>query len=231
MEKSLEQLHHEHDYETIVKRFESYLGRYKEIFNPRSTTKKVLGLSKHCNDINRTLRYLTHNSSASEVHQMRNSIIDIFGEEELYQVIYLSFLITIDKFDVTRGVPLEKFIYNYYPYIFTAEINKLAGPRQVMNDPTLMSPLTDRDDDGAFTKGLDLSGIELDVEWIEGTTCNEPFTVLTSLERKILVMLFAENKTQEEVAQIMGYHFSSIKRKKNDILTKLIFRLNELEDD
>ena len=231
MEKSLEELHKEHNYDEITKRFENYLGRYKEIFNPRSTTGKILGIASKANDINRTLRYLTHSSDNSEIHQMRTSIIEAFGEEEMYQVIYLAFIETINRFDPSRGVPMEKFIYNYYPYMITNEVNRLAGPKQILNNEKNISPLMEHDNYIDGTINIDLSDVIIDDKWIEGETCAEPFTVLTSLERKMLVMMFIDNMTQEEIANIMRYHFSSIKRKKNLIIKKLSKRIKKLEEE
>lgn len=227
MDKTLNELYLEKNYEEITRRFEKYLARYKEIFSPRATTKKVIGLARSSNDIQRTLRYLTHTGSANEVHQMRTSITDLFGEEELGQVVYLAFYETLSKYDPERGVPLEKFIYNYYPYIITNEINKLAGPRQLLNDSKLM--VHEEYHESNDTPVNILEDIQLDYKWIEGD-CDEPFTCLTPAERNLLVQIYIEKKTHEEIATDMRYHFSSIKRKKNDILEKLRNRLEELNN-
>jgi DNA-directed RNA polymerase specialized sigma24 family protein len=64
---------------------------------------------------------------------------------------------------------------------------------------------------------------------VEGE-CEEPFSCLTPLERKLLILIYIDKKTHEEIANDMRYHFSSIKRKKNDILEKLQRRMEELED-
>jgi len=237
MEKSLEELYGTRDFTEIVNRFERFLGRYKEIFNPRSSTGKVIGLCNRSVDIWRTVRYLTHTMSSSEIHQMRMSIIDTFGEEEMNQVIYLAFLETLDKFDPKRKVPLEKYIYNYYPYVLTAEIVKLAGPKQLLNDAKLSSYNSDEeydedsdDDDDYALRGL-LASSELDYRWVDGITCDEPFRCLTSLERKLLLMIYVERRTHEDIAKDMRYHFSSIKRKKNEILEKLAQRIEELDEE
>jgi RNA polymerase sigma factor (sigma-70 family) len=236
MDISLEDLWLEHNYTEITKRFEKFLARYKDIFSARASTKKVMALSRSATDIWRTLRYLTHSGSPTQVHQMRMSILENIGEEELHQIVYLAFCEVLNKYNPERGVPLEKFIYNYYPYIITAEVNKLAGPKQVLNNPTLLSIFDPDEGDknnSVATKNFDLStlSIELDHNWISGDTCGEPFSCLTALERKLLVLVYIEKKTQEEIAQEMRYHFSSIKRKKNSILKKLETRMEELDDE
>jgi hypothetical protein len=241
MEKTLDELYCERDFTTIVQRFDRFLGRYKEIFNPRAPTRKIIGLTKSSNDLYRTVRYLTHSGSASEIHQMRTSIMDTFGEEELTQVIYLAFMEVLNKYDPTREVPLEKFIYNYYPYLLTAEINNLAGPKQLLNDTAMQSynKISNYNDNIEIEETEEFSnnfedlvdGIELDDNWIEGSSCTEPFNCLTQLERKLLVMIFVDKKTHEEIARDMRYHFSSIKRKKNEIMLKLAERLLELEEE
>jgi len=234
MEKNLDELYRDGDFETITMRFDKFLGRYREIFNPKTSTKKILGIARNANDLARTLRYLTHSGSPNEVHQMRCTITELFGSEELNQVIYLAFIETLKMYDPSRLVPLEKFIYNYYPYILKREVVQLAGPRQIMNDPKIVSSYDCAEirSDRVATDTLDtVFDIELDDTWIEGSTCEEPFSILTPLERKLLVMIFAEHKTQEEIAKDMRYHFSSIKRKKNEIIEKISNRLQEIEYD
>jgi hypothetical protein len=228
MEKTLSELYEEKNYAEITKRFEKYLARYKEIFTARTTTKKVIGLAKSSTDIYRTLRYLTHTGSPNEVHQMRMSIIETFGEEEMHQIIYLAFYETLSRYDITKGVPLEKFIYNYYPYIITNEVNKLAGPRQILNDTKVIIPEEYYESEDELGANM-LKSLELDYKWVEGE-CEEPFSCLTPLERKLLILIYIDKKTHEEIANDMRYHFSSIKRKKNDILEKLQRRMEELED-
>jgi len=227
-EKTLLELFEENNYEEITNRFSKYLSRYKEIFNPRTSTGKVVSLARHSNDLNRTLRYLTHTGSSTEVHQMRTSIVEMFGEDELYQTIYLAFYETISRFNPDRNVPLEKFVYSYFPYMVTNEIIKLASPKQMLNDLTMIIP-EELLDDCIPGQDIVLDGIDLDYKWIDGD-CEEPFKCLTPLERKILVMIYCERYTHEEIAKEMKYHFSSIKRKKNDILVKLNKRINELTD-
>jgi len=233
---TLEELHREHNYEEITRRFESFLGRYREIFNPRSPTRKVLGLAIQSTDISRTIKYLTHSASSHEVHNMRMSLIENFGEEELYQVVYLAFLETINMFDPARGVPLEKFIYNYYPYILSREINIIASPKQLLNSGTIDSTSEENRDwhvDSNYVASADdiilPNKKELDDYWIMGE-CGEPFTCLTPMERKLLVMIFVEKATHEEIGSVTSYHFSSIKRKKNEILHKLRARIEELAE-
>lgn len=125
--ESLEQLHADHDFTEIVKRFESFLGRYKEIFNPKTSTRKVMGLAKS-SDIRRTLSLITHSGNADQIHVMRTNIIENFGYEEMCQVIYLAFMVTINKFDPKRKVPMEKYVYNLFPYYLSTEVNTLAAP-------------------------------------------------------------------------------------------------------
>jgi hypothetical protein len=241
MEKTLEELYNERDFTTIVQRFDKFLGRYKEIFNPRSPTRKVLGLVRNSNDLYRTVRYLTHTGTATEVHKMRTSIMNSFSEEELSQVIYLAFMEVLNKFDPAREVPLEKFIYNYYPYILTAEVTSLAGPKQLLNDTKNIISYNNYNnlDDIEIEETEEFSNnfedlvdtLQLDDKWIEGDTCTEPFDCLTQLERKLLVMIFVDRMTHEEIAKDMRYHFSSIKRKKNEIMVKLSARLLEIEEE
>lgn len=247
---TLEELHSKRDYETIVQRFENYLGRYREIFNPRTSTRKVLGLAK-ASDIRRTLSLVTHSGNAEQIHVMRNTIIDNFGYEEMCQVIYLAFMVTLSKFDCKRGVPLEKYIYNFYPYYLSTEITNLASPPY--NQPRINLPSQNDYSDSqhpefavsevGYTSYPEFvpseptvivpdklfEEVQLDYKWVSGETCTEPFTCLTILERKLLVLLFVEGYTQEEVAQEMDYHFSSVKRKKAEIIEKLRNRLIELE--
>jgi RNA polymerase sigma factor (sigma-70 family) len=125
--ESLETLHLRCDYTEIVRRFESFLGRYKEIFNPKTSTRKVMGLAK-ASDIRRTLSLITHSGNADQIHVMRTNIIENFGYEEMCQVIYLAFMVTLKKFDPKRKVPMEKYIYNLFPYYLSTEINTLASP-------------------------------------------------------------------------------------------------------
>lgn len=220
---TLEELYQERDFEEITKRFEKFLSRYEGIFDPSVSTYRVVALSKKSADMARTLKYLTHNGGAYQVHQMRKSITDRFGKEELSQVVYLSFYEVLNRFDPSRKVPLEKFIYIYFPYIFTAEVTNLAGPRQILNKPNL----AEEPEEGEG-EDIEIAIADIDYRWVSGETCDEPFSCLTPLERKLLYLIYIEQNTQEEIASEMRYHFSSIKRKKQEVLEKLQKRTEEL---
>lgn len=243
---TLQELFLNRDFEEITQRFQTFLARYEDIFTPTTPTRKVVSLAKKATDIRRTLRYLTHSGSGDEVHMMRTKLIELVGVEDLKQIIALAFLETLNRFDPERGVPLEKFIYNYYPYLISAELINIASPKQILNTQTtelldnnnidllpeeqdnLNNPGDTNNPD--FDTDLDIIDeySELDYRWVEGTTCGEPFTCLTPLERKILLMIYREKHKYEEVGEETVYHFSSIKRKKNEILVKLRSRLEEL---
>jgi RNA polymerase sigma factor (sigma-70 family) len=258
--ETLEQLHAKHAYDQIVQLFEKFLGRYREIFDPRTSTRKVMGLAKS-SDIRRTLSLITHSGHPDQIHVMRTTLIQNFGYEEMCQVIYLAFIITLDKFDPKRMVPLEKYVYNLFPYYLSTEITSLAAPpyNQIPKDlkttvhnqeehspddyvnkrtyeietdtHRFLKMNNDRgaNEDNEVTIDSILDNIELDYRWIAGETCSEPFCCLSSLERKLLVLLLVEGYTQEEIAKEMEYHFSTVKRKKADIYKKLRQRMTELE--
>ena len=240
---SLEDLHRERNFEVILSRFEKFLGRYQEIFNPRSPTRKIVNLARNSTDLHRTLIYLTHTGDAGEVHQMRSYIMKAFGKEEMDQVCYLAFLEVLNRFDPTRGVPLEKFIYNYYPYLYSTEVVKLAGPRQKLNEIKLQDELFDEEVDSSSPRYTEAAlsmaassltnlynNNDLGYEWVEGAKCDELFMCLSSLERKIIYCIYVEDMTQEEIASELKYHHSSIKRKKKEIIDKLSTRIAELEE-
>ena len=58
----------------------------------------------------------------------------------------------------------------------------------------------------------------LNFNWTNGNACSELFKCLSSYERELLVMSFAQNKTDAEIANIYGCHrITIIKYKKNAV--------------
>ena len=62
--------------------------------------------------------------------------------------------------------------------------------------------------------------------WISGKTCNEPFSVLNSLERKIIVKYYIEDYNDKQVAEILGFHINTINEKRRYAVSKLANSLN-----
>lgn len=61
----------------------------------------------------------------------------------------------------------------------------------------------------------------LNFNWTNGITCSEIFQCLTSYERELIVMSFAQNKTDAEIASIYGYHRITIVKHKKIAVNKI----------
>lgn len=66
----------------------------------------------------------------------------------------------------------------------------------------------------------------LDINWINGVTCNEIFNCLTSFERTIIINHYICKKTDEEIAKEYGLCRATINRKRLKARKKLQFKLN-----
>lgn len=61
----------------------------------------------------------------------------------------------------------------------------------------------------------------LNINWINGSTCNDLFSCLDPSERKIIQMWYVENKTDLEIAETFGVCRGTINRKRNIAKEKL----------
>lgn len=61
----------------------------------------------------------------------------------------------------------------------------------------------------------------LNFNWTNGNTCNEIFKCLTTYERELMVMSFAQNKTDTEIAKIYGCHRITIVKHKKVAIDKI----------
>lgn len=67
----------------------------------------------------------------------------------------------------------------------------------------------------------------LNFNWTNGITCSEAFQQLSSYEREILVLSYAQNKTDTEIANIYGCHRITIIKHKKIAVQKIRNALNE----
>lgn len=67
----------------------------------------------------------------------------------------------------------------------------------------------------------------LNFNWTNGITCSEAFQQLSSYEREILVLSYAQNKTDSEIANIYGCHRITIIKHKKIAVQKIRNALNE----
>ena len=61
----------------------------------------------------------------------------------------------------------------------------------------------------------------LNFNWTNGNTCSEEFKCLTSYERELIVMSFAQHKTDSEIASIYGCHRITIVKHKKIAIQKI----------
>ena len=61
----------------------------------------------------------------------------------------------------------------------------------------------------------------LNFNWTNGNTCSEIFKCLTSYERELIVMSFAQHKTDSEIASIYGCHRITIVKHKKIAVNKI----------
>jgi len=61
----------------------------------------------------------------------------------------------------------------------------------------------------------------IDINWIHGNTCAEIFKTLSSFERKLIYILFVENKTCVDAAEELGMHRSTIMKKRDKAIEKI----------
>ena len=62
--------------------------------------------------------------------------------------------------------------------------------------------------------------------WISGDTCSEIFSILNSLERKIIVKYYAEEYNDKQIADALGLHINTINQKRRQAIAKLASELN-----
>ena len=74
----------------------------------------------------------------------------------------------------------------------------------------------------------------LNFNWTNGNTCSDIFKCLNSYERELIVMSFAQNKTDSEIASIYGCHrITVVKHKKIAVskIKKYVQSINNIEEE
>lgn len=66
-----------------------------------------------------------------------------------------------------------------------------------------------------------------DFKWYNGITCNYPFTVLNSFERRIIKLYYVDNLTDPSIASIFGLHYLYIMRRRHIAENKLKLCFNK----
>lgn len=57
--------------------------------------------------------------------------------------------------------------------------------------------------------------------WITGETCSDIFSILTTVERKIVVKYYAEEYNDKQIAEMLGLHINTINQKRRQAIIKI----------
>lgn len=55
--------------------------------------------------------------------------------------------------------------------------------------------------------------------WISGETCSDVFNTLSNIERKIIVMYYAEEKNDKQISKALGLHINTINQKRRKAIS------------
>lgn len=187
------------------------------------------GSYKSNTSVKNFLRLLQPGGSSSveeltNVVSVINAIYSTYDFEDVYQDVKLSFLISLDVFDISEyderkevQSPFDYFLSIYFPYIL----------KNNTVDTVKTEPLSDNIEKWPMQNPFLVTGKDevsktlIDREWVNGNTCNNRFSDLTIEERLILKLRFEDHLILEEIGERLGKSKSSISRRINTIKNKL----------
>lgn len=172
----------------------------------------------------------------ADIYKKFGFILETYGqlsEEEILIDLQMLLLILAKRYK-NVGKNFCAYVHNCFRYEVSRHIKKyIKNPINISYKNTSYEDTNNGlEDDNIDIIHEDLyyepeNGIP-DMSWISGNTCSETFSILSSLERKIIVKYYAEEHNDKQIADLLGLHINTVNQKRRQAIAKLA---NELHID
>lgn len=242
--KRLEELVHAHRSgekyaaNEIIEKFKGFLFKFEKLlcdgaFNfydksIRDFMKLFLSESKrkriHEVKMNKNIRY--------EMLKLATNLQETFrrvSREDIRQELFLCLLKLCKRYNNTsnEGYYLHTYIVRVFHYEFFRQIKELTEIGLLMRGFKIVPYVEETEDESHVDFGnlikedniksklyIEESMDEINENWINGLTSSESFDGLTTNQRRILKMYYIDNKTDEEISEILGTCRATINRRR-----------------
>lgn len=170
----------------------------------------------------------------ADIYKKFSFILETYGqlsEEEILIDMQMLLLILAKRYK-NVGKNFCAYVHNCFRYEVSRHIKKyIKNPINISYKNTSYEDTNNGfGDDSIDTIHEDLyyepeSGIP-NMNWINGNTCSEIFSILSSLERKIIVKYYAEEHNDKQIADLLGLHINTVNQKRRQAIAKLATELN-----
>lgn len=170
----------------------------------------------------------------ADIYKKFGFILETYGqltEEEILIDMQMLLLILAKRYK-NVGKNFCAYVHNCFRYEVSRHIKKyIKNPINISYKNTSYEDANNGfGDDNIETIHEDLyyepeSGIP-NMNWISGNTCSEIFSILSSLERKIIVKYYAEEHNDKQIADLLGLHINTVNQKRRQAIAKLATGLN-----
>lgn len=169
----------------------------------------------------------------SEIYKIFNFVKETYGSlpiEEITTDLQAIMLMMARRYKQV-GKSFCGYIYNSYKYEVSRSIKKFVqNPLNIPYKNVLYEEYCQSCEDKEIADQLkensyeDSMGIP-DMSWITGESCSEVFSMLTPIERKILVKYYLEDWNDRQIADAFNIHINTINHRRRDAVEKIADKL------
>lgn len=219
------------------------LGKKKRMVDNEMDIRKLVCLYSKCK-FKKTLYYL----SPKYMKHLYNTCDSLFEsikditQEELLSIMIIAFLKLCNSYKDTRpsfhNYVQNNFCYRFYELlVLCLRSNKLVS----IDDMDFIDYTENKNYDYLFNNLINKRKINnsiynyienqesndmysdsfFDNKWINGVTCNYPFTKLTQFERRIIKLHYVDKLTDEQISNMLGLNRIYVMRRRNRALEKI----------
>ena len=165
----------------------------------------------------------------SDIYQKSNFIKETYGvntEEDILYDLYICFLNVAKRYKQV-GKNFCAYLHNVYKYEVARFIKSyIKNPLSVPYKNFQYEDYINGQEELAFAEEQNSSYYEFmtglpDLTWVLGETCSNEFSFLSSLQRKILVKYYLEDRSDRQIAESLGVQTSSINGKRREAVSIL----------
>lgn len=170
----------------------------------------------------------------NEIYKKFNFIIETYGaltEEELLLDLQ-TLLLVIAKRYKQIGKNFCAYVYNSYRYEVARHIKKFTiNPLNITYKNLQYEDCINGSNDFKIEQSYednyyeDITGIP-NMSWIQGHSCSDIFSDISSLDRKILVKYYLEEWKDGQIADSLGMHINTVNQKRRKAARNIAKKMN-----
>jgi RNA polymerase sigma factor (sigma-70 family) len=215
----------------LIDAFKAYTRKYIGLLKARvinysdQDTRRFLALFTHDIEVRKLLK---SKSTSYKINCMMREIVEQISLqlqyipiEDLQQDMYRIILLQASRYQ-DKGKSFCFYLYNTFRYELKRTLDVYVG------DPVNYTISYDEVENENFltTDSLDVNLFveydeNLDINWIQGSTCSDLFTDLSEMDRLILKMYYDLQYPDQKIADILGVHRNTARNRRQRAIKKV----------